>query len=88
MRLRRGGSFDDLFPHIGQSLAPFSSQNMAKQSLQALWEHGRIAGSLKMSLHTEQFKSSARNDLLNAIMSTNALGLGSQSDFKDFFPGN
>ena len=58
-RLVGGSSFDDLLLQTGHSLDILVFQNCCRQSLQTLWLHERTTGSLKMSQHTGQEKSSS-----------------------------
>ena len=58
--------FEDFLLQSGQSLICLSAQQLCRQSLQKLWLHDRMTGSLKTSMHTGQQRSSSN---LEAILS-------------------
>lgn len=55
-------SCNDLFPHTGHSLNPMVLLSSSTHNLQTLWVQRKITGSLQISQHTAQEKSSTEKD--------------------------
>lgn len=60
---------EDTVLQMGHSRAPRSCQKVCRQLLQMLWEQDRRKGSLKISQHTGQEKSSSVREGLEAMLS-------------------
>lgn len=75
-----GSNFEDLLLQTGHSWDPHSFQNPRRQVLQKLWQHDMATGSLKMSQHTGQEKSSMGRDTFASHFSHFAL-LERQAEF-------
>lgn len=64
-----GSGVEDTVLQIGHSRAPRCCQKVCRQILQMLWEQARSKGSLKMSQHTGQEKSSSVREGLESMVS-------------------
>lgn len=72
-RLLGGSYFEDLLLQTGHSWDPLSFQNSCRRVWQKLWQNDMATGSLKMSQHTGQEKSSMGRDTLQAIFTLASL---------------
>ena len=72
-RLQGGLLLEDLLLQSGHSWDPFWSQYCCRQTLQKLWLQLRTTGSLKISVHTVQERSSSRREDPDAILSPSVL---------------
>lgn len=87
-RFVRGWSIEDFLLQTGHSWDSLSFQHSFRQAWQKLWLHDNMTGSLKMSRHTVQEKSSSGRDELEAIFShgvTPCPGMRSESYFHFYF---
>lgn len=66
-KFRGKSPFGDFRLHTGHSLDFLTSQNLFRQSLQMLWLHCCITGSLKISQQTGQVRSSSGKERFDAM---------------------